>query len=199
MGAPCLAPRASDIDRLREEERPTQLDPIAQLMDDHQRYLRRLSEFNQAVAEMTPLARFGPAEVRRVDEFADFLRDEVDALHGQKEETGLFPVLARRLPSEEGPVGMLIEEHVGLRDHQQALARWVEAVSTDPEAGERFEPLRRAEETIRSLLTDHIQKEDLMLFPSARDVLRPPDLEEIDRVFREVEEQARQSKRSPRA
>ncbi len=168
-------------------------------MEDHQRYLRRVSEFRQMVAEMTPLPRFGPAEVRRVDDFAVFLRDEVDGLHGRKEEEGLFPVLARRLPSEEGPVGMLIEEHVGLRDHQRALDRWVEAVAADPEARERFERLRQAEESIRSLLTDHIQKEDLMLFPSARDVLRPPDLEEIDRIFREVEEHACQAKPSPSA
>lgn len=162
-------------------------DPIATLIEDHRRFLTRLADFHGEVSEIARAPVATPEASGRVRRFARFLEEEVDRLHGRKEEEGLFPALAAHLPSEAGPVEVLIAEHGTLRTEQATLVRTAERLNQDPEAAEVVPGLLGTESSIRTLLADHIQKEDEILFPMARELLTDGELSEIARCFERIE------------
>ncbi len=162
-------------------------DPIVQLVEDHRRFLARLREFQPQVREIARRGAPDSGAVAAVRSFADFLARDVDRLHGRKEEQGLFPTLESLLPAEGGPVGLLIQEHEELRGQQRAIGRAADRLESDPHAAEVVQSLSVSEGEVRHLLTDHISKEDTMLFPMAREILTERQLAEIAEVFAAID------------
>lgn len=93
----------------------------------------------------------------------EFIRLFADACHHGKEEDLLFPVLeARGIPREGGPIGVMLYEHRVARELTKVMAgALIEAQSNDNQARARF--LRAARQYV-DLLTNHIFKEDNILF-----------------------------------
>lgn len=173
-------------------------DPIATLMEEHRRFLERLESFRDELRGVRAGA-VAPADApRRVAAFAGFLEEDVDRLHGRKEEAGLFPVLERHLPVEGGPVEVMLTEHESLREHQRSLARGAEKLQGEPSAIEIISSIDTAFGAVRGLLSDHIAKEDQVLFPMARELLSADEMLEVSEIFQRVEEEAL-AKRSDRA
>jgi hemerythrin-like domain-containing protein len=144
--------------------------PTARLLDDHRLILRALGVLETAAArpdgDPTPPAAWW-------DGLIAWLRAFADANHHGKEERGLFPALAKAgVPSEAGPVGVMLEEH----DRGRALLR---AMESGAGAGRA----RAAREYV-GLLRAHIDKENEVLFPLADAVL---DEATRDRLDRELE------------
>ncbi len=162
-------------------------DPLSELVEDHRRFLVRLSEFHGEVRRLDGAAAGAPARVGAVRSFAHFLARDVDAIHGRKEEAGLFPALEPYLPAEGGPVGLFIAEHEELRTHERELTRSADRLERDPEAVETVRALGATEGAVRGLLTDHIAREDTVLFPMARELLSERDLAAIAEVFAAIE------------
>jgi hemerythrin-like domain-containing protein len=131
--------------------------PIARLLDDHRLILRALGVTETAVARLEGGAP--PASSWWSDLIA-WLRAFADANHHGKEERCLFPALAKAgVPSEDGPVAVMLEEH----DQGRALLRTMES----GEAAARA----RAARAYATLLREHIDKENGVLFPLAEAVL----------------------------
>jgi hemerythrin-like domain-containing protein len=162
-------------------------DPLAKLMEDHRRFLRTVAAFRTEWRGSGSPRSAEAAAPRQVDSFARFLREDVDRLHGQQEERGLFPVLARHIPIEAGPIGVMLEEHSALRTHEELLRRAGQKLEQDAEATEWVQRIDSAAGEVEELLGSHIMKEDTILFPMSYDVLTPRELLEIDQVFRQVE------------
>lgn len=90
----------------------------------------------------------------------DWLRASADARHHAKEEQVLFPAMLRAgVPGEGGPIDVMLEEH--------ELGRSLVAAMREGPATLRA---AAADRYVR-LLRDHIDKENLVLFPLADDVL----------------------------
>lgn len=88
----------------------------------------------------------------------------------------MFPALAKAgLPSEGGPVSVMLAEHAEGRQFIQAMET--------AEAGRRIEAARRY---VR-LLRDHIEKEHSVLFPLAESVLEERALQVLAHDFEAVE------------
>jgi len=166
----------------------TGYDPIAVLMEEHQVFLRRLG------AVRADLQRFSPAGQSRTGlsasmaTFAEFLAKDVDGIHGRKEEEGLFPVLVRHIESEGGPVGLMLEEHELLRQHQRAIVSNVPRLEDDPHAVEAWNAVSSASSAVDELLAFHIEKEDQVLFPMARATLSPREMSEVAQVCLDIED-----------
>jgi len=110
------------------------------------------------------------------DEALEWLRAFADRNHHAKEEKSLFPALVKAgVPSEGGPVGVMLAEHVEGR----ALIRGMAA--DDP--AKRVAAARRY---VR-LLRDHIAKEDGVLWPLAESVLDEQAVAAVGREFAAVE------------
>jgi len=100
----------------------------------------------------------------------DFIRNFADGCHHAKEEDHLFPALERvGVPREGGPVGCMLHEHELGRSLVGLMTSSLDAaVAGRPDAVDAF---RRAAIGYVSLLRQHIQKEDNILFVMAERAL----------------------------
>jgi hemerythrin-like domain-containing protein len=96
----------------------------------------------------------------------EFLRVYADRCHHGKEEGLLFPMLARKgMPTDSGPIGVMLHEHVQGRELIQQMAEAAE--SYKKETDESSAKWIRAARGYTALLRDHIAKENNILFVMA--------------------------------
>lgn len=120
--------------------------------------------------------------------FLDFIGTFADRCHHGKEETHLFPTLEQRgIPREGGPIGVMLHEHELGRGLVAELARAADAYGEgDRAAGPQFAEIARQ---YIELLTQHIQKEDNILFQMAEQVLDEETKARLERAFQQEEEE----------
>lgn len=128
---------------------------IQDLMDDHQLILRMLRAINGMRLSASKGRALPGADVAAV---LDFIKTFADAYHHGKEEGVLFPALEEAgLPRDGGPVGVMLMEHDQGRRLVGAMAE-----SKD---------FSRGAAEYAELLSGHISKEDMILYPMALDCL----------------------------
>jgi hemerythrin-like domain-containing protein len=146
--------------------------PTNVLREEHRVILRALALLESA-AGVDPSAATSVEWWERV---LGWLRAFADRNHHDKEERYLFPALVEAgVPSEGGPVGVMLAEHVEGRALIQAMRT--------ADAAARAEAARRY---VR-LLRDHIDKENDVLFPLADAVLGEHAQQALARAFAAVE------------
>jgi hemerythrin-like domain-containing protein len=136
---------------------------IELLGTQHQDVLARLTQVEAAI-----MAR----DDRDLAPFAAFLADEV-VHHFAIEEQALFPLLARHLSLEQGPLAVMNAEHAAFRELLADLTTAVHAGNLDAQRTHAAE--------LVELLRAHIAKEDQILFPMAARLLSAAELGEVDR------------------
>ncbi|MBI2450605.1 MAG: hemerythrin domain-containing protein [Candidatus Nealsonbacteria bacterium] len=123
---------------------------IEELRSDHEKILAELDKL-----EADP-AGYAKEFLKFTEEFAE--------PHHHKEEEVLFPALEKKgIPNEGGPIGMMLMEHEMKRGYVKELA-----------AGKIEAAMK-----IVSLLRDHINKENNILYPMAEQVLTEEELAEM--------------------
>lgn len=115
----------------------------------------------------------GNLDLDRIEKCVSFIRLFADACHHGKEEDLLFPVLVEQgMPSEQGPIAVMLHEHRLGRLHVAAMAGALkEARQGDVSARSR---LVRAGSEYIDLIRHHILKEDNVLFDIADDIVSGP-------------------------
>ena len=147
--------------------------PTDVLRDEHRIILRALDMLEMAAAQ---LARGRPLPDGWWPEIVAWLRSFADKNHHAKEESSLFPAMVKAgVPSEGGPIAVMLEEH----ERGRALVRAMEA-------GEAAVRAAKAREYI-TLLREHIDKENGVLFPMADAVLDDRAQGALAREFEAVE------------
>lgn len=100
----------------------------------------------------------------------DFFRHFADQCHHFKEEKVLFPALEEHgIPREGGPIGMMLAEHEEGRGHVRSMIDAVEQVAKGN--GAASTTLLDHARAYVTLLREHIQKEDDILFRMADEVI----------------------------
>jgi hemerythrin-like domain-containing protein len=113
----------------------------------------------------------------------EFLRNFADQCHHFKEEKILFPALEEHgIPREGGPIGMMLAEHEEGRAHVRSMIDAVEQVAKGN--GAASTTLLDHARAYVTLLREHIQKEDDILFRMADEVI-PED--EQRRILKDFE------------
>ena len=149
--------------------------PSAVLKAEHQIILRVIGVLGRLVDRSERGDGFDqPALARCVE----FFRLFADACHHAKEEDLLFPVLeSRGIPKDGGPIGVMLYEHSVAR---QLTAQMAEALETErdneTEGRTRF---HAAAHQYIELLTNHIFKEDNVLFNMGDRVMSNDDQTEL--------------------
>lgn len=120
----------------------------------------------------------------------DFIRNFADRCHHGKEEDNLFPAMeSRGVPKFGGPIGIMLVEHDEGRRHVRELA----AALDKYEAGDRSPAVKSSiiahARGYAQLLSQHIEKEDSILYMIADDVLSDTDQEDLLTIFDRIEEQ----------
>jgi len=147
--------------------------PTDVLRDEHRVILRALDVLEAAAAR---LAGGRPLPAGWWAEIIAWLRAFADKNHHAKEETSLFPAMVKAgVPSDGGPIGVMLDEHTRGRSLVRAM-----------EAGEPAARAAKAREYL-ALLREHIDKENGVLFPLADAVLDEAAQRALQREFEAVE------------
>jgi hemerythrin-like domain-containing protein len=128
------------------------------------------------------------ADTDDVEKIIGFLKTFADKCHHGKEETALFPALVEAgIPKENGPVGVMLSEHVTGRGYIKDM----ELSNSDVKAGkpETAGLLAGSMLNYVNLLQNHIQKEENILFRMADRVLSAQVQDDIYRQFEHIEEE----------
>lgn len=162
------------------------MEPTEVLMNEHRLIEKALDALEAWAAKLG--ADNDTDDKAELTKFISFIRGFADAYHHGKEEDILFVAMVDHgFPREAGPIAVMLHEHnlgrtlVGALDGlAQQSAPW----SDDDRAA-----LGATAREFASLLRQHIQKEDQVLYPMARARLPAPVQEEMARRFQAFEEQ----------
>lgn len=126
-----------------------------------------------------------PVEI--FEKFTYFIKNFIDICHHGKEEKVLFPLIEKYgFPREGGPTGVMLLEHEQGRTLAKVLADAVERYKKGEEAAKRV--IIESSQAYILLLTQHIPKEDEILYPLADRILSADEKRDLLKGFREVEE-----------
>jgi len=155
-----------------------------QLRDEHEGIKVMLTVLEHLAGEM----RAGRAvNITHLEQIVDFLRTFADRCHHGKEEEHLFPAFnAAGLPSEGGPVGVMLQEHTLGRGHIRGMVEALERLQAGEHAGEEF--ARHAQDYV-DLLRAHIDKENNILFVMAERILPPQVHARLAESFEAIEQE----------
>jgi hemerythrin-like domain-containing protein len=150
------------------------------LMDEHRVIERMISILVKAsdgieAGENIPPSLFLDA--------ADFIRGFADGCHHRKEEGVLFKAMqSAGVPVNAGPIAVMLMEHDLGRTHARGILSGAQKMAGGENSGKA--ELLQSARNYAQLLTQHIQKEDSILFPMADRVI-PLSLH--DQVFEDFE------------
>ncbi len=144
--------------------------PTSMLKNDH-RMIERVLRVLETLVIRSESGR--GLEKALLADCVEFFRLFADACHHAREEEHLFPVLEQRgIPREGGPIGVMLYEHQQARELTRQMAEALASVDRDDSAQSRF---RAAARQYLSLLTNHIHKEDNILFRMGDQVMSSED------------------------
>jgi hemerythrin-like domain-containing protein len=154
-------------------------DPIEVLMEEHKEVLATVNSITNLQKEL----KDSPGEtVPKLKELIERLDKDFDIHSLNKEEKALFPAMESFIPRDEGPIGIMIQEHIELvkriHDFKEALG-----------VG-NYDKVIEASSYITSVIPDHIYKEDNILYNMARMHLTSEDMDGIYKKMLEFEKES---------
>jgi hemerythrin-like domain-containing protein len=123
----------------------------------------------------------------------EFLSGFADMGHHMKEEEALFPALVERgMPVLGSPIGVMLHEHEEGRAHLRGLREALGGLDKDP-AGARRRLVDEAREYVH-LLRQHIEKENVILFRMADEMLDAVAVRKVLVKFDEADSRLREER-----
>lgn len=159
--------------------------PTEELKKEHEaiklmlRILEKVSERLEAGEKVS---------TEHLDRILEFIRVFADKCHHGKEEDLLFPAMEKAgIPSERGPIGVMLYEHSEGRDFVKGMSEAIEEYKKGrKKAGKGVAKNAR---NYAALLSQHIDKEDNILYPMADARLSPADQGNLEKGFEKIEKE----------
>lgn len=142
-------------------------DPITLLMDQHKEVLKKLD----ALGKLLDIVKTSNNSTGKIKETIDSIEKDFDIHSLGNEEKALFPAIETFIPRDEGPIGVMLSEH---KDLVESIKKFKENLEKS-----QIETFTSIGKYIISLLTEHIYKEDNMLYPMAKMHLTDEQFKEI--------------------
>jgi hemerythrin-like domain-containing protein len=153
-----------------------------QLRDEHEGIKIMLSILGQVCHQ---LESTGNLNKEHLDGILEFLKIFVDKCHHGKEEKLLFPALVAAGIPEDGPIAVMLHEHEMGRNYIKALsAAFVRYTTGDKSFSKDI--MQNIQDYI-SLLKNHIEKENNVLFAMADNHLSEGRQDELFEGFERIE------------
>src|SRR5574337_58993 len=119
------------------------------------------------------------------DKAVKFIRTFADACHHGKEEDLLFKLMVTRgFPLQGGPIAVMLSEHEAGRTYIRDMADAAAAIGTDPGATQKI--IRNGRAYIQ-MLRPHIDKENMILYVMADNMLSAEDQAHLSQEFERFE------------
>jgi len=167
--------------------------PTEELKADH-RQIERMLAVLYALSGRLDASKEVPAE--DLAGAVEFIQLFADRFHHGKEEDLLFPALEEAgMPRDAGPIGVMLGEHEMGRQFVRDLAKAVAKYGKNDKAA--VPAIIENARGYAALLTQHICKEDNILFSLAESQLSEEKQAELEKAFAKVaEERIGQGKRA---
>jgi hemerythrin-like domain-containing protein len=161
------------------------MDPIEKLMDEHQNILAGIDILAKNTDRLEKGEKVDP---RFFTEAIDFIRNYADRYHHAKEEDILFKKMEQAgFPVEGGPIAMMLADHVQGREYVAAMEKANERYITGDSSA--VDEIAENAKGYVYLLRAHIEKEDKILYPMARNTLGDTGIEAMRPDFDRVEKE----------
>jgi hemerythrin-like domain-containing protein len=159
--------------------------PIEQLKKEHNAIKLMLKILDAVSLELEAGKKIIPGDL---DKMAEFIKIFSDKCHHGKEEDLLFPAMEEAgIPKDDGPIRVMLEEHDIGRNYVKELVKAVEEYKGgDKKAAKK---IAQSAGNYTALLSQHIDKENNILYPIAEDCLSPEKKEELLEAFERAEEE----------
>jgi hemerythrin-like domain-containing protein len=154
-----------------------------QLQDEHEGIKIMLGILNQICKQ---LEAKGSLNEEHFENILEFLKVFVDKCHHGKEESLLFPALIAVGVPEEGPIATMLHEHEMGRHYVKAMGETYTIYAAGDKPSSKG-IIQNAHGYI-SLLKDHIEKENTVLFVIADSHLSENKQDELFEGFEKLEE-----------
>ncbi len=119
-------------------------------------------------------------------EAVDFIRTFADQCHHGKEEDILFvEMVAKGMPSDSGPIGVMLSEHVMGRNFVKGMSENIDAAAAGDESA--VKAFAENAKGYAALLRAHIKKEDDILYPMAEQTFNEDEQKKMLESFHHVE------------
>lgn len=157
--------------------------PTEDLVDEHKAIKIMLSIMDNISNRLEAGKHVNPQHLEKI---LEFLRIFADKCHHGKEEDLLFPVLVEAgIPRESAPIAVMLNEHKIGRDYIKNMAdNFVKYKRGDSSSSSKI--IKNIREYTR-LLTQHIDKEDTILYPMADHQLSDEKQKELLKRFEDIE------------
>jgi hemerythrin-like domain-containing protein len=120
-----------------------------------------------------------------LNDMVKFIKEFADKSHHLKEEDLLFPAMEEAgIPCEGGPIGVMLSEHTTGREYVKGLSLGIEEYAKGNSSA-AYQIIENAR-SYSSLLSNHIYKEDNILYPMAKLHLSKEQHEELLKEFETV-------------
>jgi len=156
------------------------------LVDEHHLIERMIAALKTAVDRLES-GEDVPAELFL--QAVDFIRNFADRTHHAKEEDILFRLMEERgIPREGGPVGVMLTEH----DYGRQFNRGLEEAAQRLQNGDKsaVPDIISNARGYAQLLTDHIYKENNILYPMGNHVFTTEDQQFLSQEFERVDKES---------
>lgn len=159
------------------------MNAIQELKAEHEAIQWMLRILDRVAGRLQASAPVAPDHLERV---VEFLQVFADSCHHAKEEDLLFVAMEEAgISRQEDPIAVVMAEHATGRGYVRAMGEAIAGCREgDPDAASRFAQNARG---YIDLLTQHIDKEDNVLYPMADRALSPDEQGELLEGFEEVE------------
>ncbi len=152
------------------------------LINDHVHILR-------LIGVMDHLTTLEKPNLNHIDDAIDLIKNFADIFHHAKEENMLFPYLGTKgFPANQGPVAVMLSEHIQGRNFVQGMELSVNLIKSDDT--DAYLSLKENMKGYSSLLRSHINKENNVLFPMADKVISEEDNQALMDRFTEFERES---------
>lgn len=161
------------------------MNPIEKLKDEHKIILRGIDLLERGVTRLEQGENISADIFRKL---IDFIRTYADRYHHAKEEDILFVRLGQiGFSPEMGPVAVMLNEHKQGRNYIANLEQANERYAAGDTSA--IKDIIKNARGYAGLLRQHIQKEDLVLYPMAQNALGVEGIDQMQPDFAMVEQQ----------
>jgi hemerythrin-like domain-containing protein len=158
--------------------------PTQELSHEHQAILLMIRILEKMSGRLESGGQVDPLHLEKA---VDFIKIFADKCHHGKEEDLLFPAMEKAgIPRTGGPLGVMLSEHAAGRGYVKAMAEALLSLKKDNEAAAQL--FAENARNYGALLSQHIYKEDNILYPMADSRLTPTQQDELLACFADVEE-----------
>jgi len=157
--------------------------PTEILKNEHKVILMVLELAEKEIASIQNTRKIN---AEKIEKMVDFFKNFADTYHHAKEEKHLFVKMnATGVPTDSGPIAVMLKEHEEARKMVKSVAQAIQAAKIGSSTA-----IRAIKENLSSyieLLRSHIKKEDFILYSLADNLFTEEDQKALLEEFEEVQ------------